>query len=158
MRIDGFDGLAEHMRKAAAKLPKAIEKELDTQGALILTEIKAKFGTYQAGWPQLAEVTQEQRTKLGFSPNDPLFRSGDLRDAVKAERTDFKLFIGIKDGAVTLEAPGSKPVDAALVLGVHESGTTDGRVPARPVFGPVVFHIAIYAYPLVRGVLKRVGL
>jgi hypothetical protein len=158
MDISGFDGLAEHMRQAAAKVPTAIEKELDKQGLLILAEVKSKFGTYQPGWAQLADSTQAHREKLGYTVNDPLLRSGDLRDANKAKRTDFSLFVGVEADSVTLEGPGGKSVDAALVMGVHEFGTTDGRVPARPVYGPVLFHIGTYAFPLVRGVLKRVGL
>jgi hypothetical protein len=158
MQLNGFDGLAAHLRKAAHLAPAAIEAELAKQGEPILKEIKAKFGTYQAGWAQLAETTQEKRVKLGFAPNDPLVMSGALREAVAVKAKGDRLFIGIEAGRITLTSPGGKSVDAALVMGVHEFGSTNGRVPARPVFGPVAFHMQQYAVPLAVGVLRRIGL
>jgi hypothetical protein len=50
--------------------------------AMIAAEARDVIGTYRYGWPQLAESTQDERTYLGFEPNEPLLRTGSLRDSI----------------------------------------------------------------------------
>ena len=45
---------------------------------------KSAIGTYEYGWPQLAEFTQEDRVGRGFSANDPLLRTGEMREGIKS--------------------------------------------------------------------------
>jgi hypothetical protein len=47
-------------------------------GLTIESKARAKLGHYQDGWVPLAEVTQAKRTAQGFTPDDPLFASGQL--------------------------------------------------------------------------------
>jgi hypothetical protein len=56
---------------------------LDKAGEIVEEEAKRVIGTYDYGWPQLAESTQEQRVALGFSANEPLLRTGELRDSIE---------------------------------------------------------------------------
>ena len=55
---------------------------------LVEEEAKAEIGTYQdqAGpfiaWPELADSTKEDRTRQGFTENDPGLRSGAMRDSI----------------------------------------------------------------------------
>lgn len=81
-----------------------------------------KFGTYTGNpsWPQLAPFTQADREAQGFTPNDPLLRTGDLRESVMRRH-------GIRWAEVGTDDP---------VMIYHELGTW--RMPPRPVFGPVV--------------------
>lgn len=133
MNFDSLGALARHFDDVANRLPRAINRELETQGAAIEAKAKAKFGTYQEGWPSLAESTKQERVRQGYTPDDPLFRSGELQSLVTHAVDEGGLFVGVEPG--TSLAGGA---DAALVMGVHEYGSTDGRVPARPVFGVVV--------------------
>jgi hypothetical protein len=50
----------------------------------IATEAKSVIGTYDATptWPQLAESTQRDRERKGYAPNEPLLRTGELRDSI----------------------------------------------------------------------------
>jgi hypothetical protein len=41
------------------------------------------MGTYDYDWPQLAESTQRERERLGFAANEPLLRTGDLRESIE---------------------------------------------------------------------------
>lgn len=73
----------------AAKLQRAaarIKTELPNPTAAIMSQVaetaKEAVGTYTFGWPQLAEFTQESRVALGFSPNDPLLRTGSLQASI----------------------------------------------------------------------------
>src|ERR1700745_1703668 len=42
-------------------------------------------GPSEAGpqWPQLAQSTQKDRVKKGFAANEPLLRTGELRDSIE---------------------------------------------------------------------------
>jgi hypothetical protein len=62
---------------------KTLQKALD----IIKDESQRVIGTYDPlyEWPQLAPETQRERERLGFSPNDPLLRTGELRDSIETE-------------------------------------------------------------------------
>jgi hypothetical protein len=69
-------GLAAHIRH--------LEEELLTEACeIIAEEARRVVGTYDYNWPQLAQSTQDQRTRLGFPPNEPLLRTGELRDSIQ---------------------------------------------------------------------------
>ena len=53
----------------------------------VAAEAKRVIGTYEYGWPQLAEATQDDRVARGFPANEPLLRTGDMRASIatKAE-------------------------------------------------------------------------
>lgn len=53
------------------------------QCEVVEAEAKRVIGTYDYGWPQLAESTQEDRSRKGFAANEPLLRTGDMRDSIK---------------------------------------------------------------------------
>lgn len=55
---------------------------LEKAAKIIEKEAKRVIGTYDYEWPQLAERTQEERARLGFSENEPLLRTGELRDSI----------------------------------------------------------------------------
>lgn len=46
------------------------------------TEAKTVIGTYDFGWQQLAASTQADRAAQGYPPNEPLLRSGEMRDSI----------------------------------------------------------------------------
>ena len=137
MNASTFGALAGNFDAVRRRHPKAIADELEAQGAAIEATAKGKFGGYQAGWAPLAESTKAERQRLGFAPDDPLFRSGGLRDAVHHKVEGDSVFIGVEPGQ-TLHGPDGKGVDAAMVMEVQEYGDSRGRVPPRPVFGTVV--------------------
>jgi phage gpG-like protein len=71
--LGGFVVEIEHQNREALKeVAKLVDK-----GA------KEVIGTYDYGWPQLAQSTQKQREYLGFEPNEPLLRTGEMRDTIQ---------------------------------------------------------------------------
>jgi hypothetical protein len=60
----------------------AEEAVLEKACSMVEKEAKAVIGTYDYGWPQLAESTQEQRSRLGYAANEPLLREGHMRDSI----------------------------------------------------------------------------
>ena len=72
-----------------------------SEGAKIVhEEARDRIGTYQGAagpfgaWPQLAQSTQDERVREGYSPNDPLLRSGDMRDSLEWNASPFQANIG----------------------------------------------------------------
>ncbi len=153
--FSGFGPLASNLEAARQRLPKAIADELEAQGAAIEASAKSKFGGYQTGWAPLAESTEADRQRLGFTPDDPLFRSGGLRDAVHHKVEGDTVFIGVEPGQ-TLHGPDGKDFDASMVMEVQEFGDSRGHVPPRPVFGTVVVEdLDRHVDAFVMGVMAR---
>lgn len=122
--------------KFAAYFTRTLEKEvafidlsLKKIGKIVTKKAKSEFGEYQpttgpfSQWPQLADATQRERIELGYTPNDPLLRSGDLRDSISyvVDLKDLSVYIG----------------STSDIMPDHEFGTV--RIPARPVLGPALF-------------------
>jgi phage gpG-like protein len=74
---------AGHLAHAAIELEIVKHELLDEAGHIVETEAKRVLGTYEYGWPQLADSTQTERERLGFTPNDPLLRTGDLKESIE---------------------------------------------------------------------------
>lgn len=149
-QFNGFGGLAAQMWRASRMVQPAIDAELHIQGTAIANSAKALFGTYQAGWRQLAESTQKDRQRRGYSPNDPLLRSGALQGLVKPYVAHGALFVGVMSGTSVGK------VDAALLMAVHELGRTDKSISARPVFGIIKGKIDNQIHAFTLGVAVRV--
>ncbi len=56
---------------------------LHAMAQLIVAEAKKVLGTYDYDWPQLAPSTQADRVQAGFAANEPLLRTGELRDSIE---------------------------------------------------------------------------
>ena len=67
---------------SAAALEHEMHHTMKKVGELVEKEAKAAIGTYKFKWPELAESTQEDRSRQGFPANEPLLRTGELRDSI----------------------------------------------------------------------------
>lgn len=123
-------GLAEfgaHLAEIAIAEVEFLNHGLEHVAKLVEAEARAEFGVYQPqtgpfpAWPELADSTKEQRLDLGFTENDPLLRTGKLRDSIGHEVHGLDAVVG----------------SASDLMVYHEFGTS--RMPARPVLGPAVF-------------------
>ena len=115
-------------------VPGALTAELDDALHLIGNDVAAdarnRMGVYQgnvgpfAYWDPLTERTMTERVELGFTPNDPLLRSGELRDSI-----DFS----VSGPSVSVGSPLEKAADM-------ENGVPNRNVPARPFIGPAMYN------------------
>lgn len=118
---------AEHLLQAAAGEALALHEGLKASCKLIERDAKKKIGHYQGevgpfqDWAELAESTQEDRERKGYSPDEPLLRTGDLRDSIQSE---------VKG----LEGVAGSTSDIAPY---QEYGTA--KIPPRPFIGPAAF-------------------
>ncbi|HYA07482.1 MAG TPA: hypothetical protein VEF90_16475 [Xanthobacteraceae bacterium] len=80
---------AEKLARAAAKAEFLLAEPTQVVMDEVAKEAKRVIGTYEYGWPELADRTKENRVAAGFPENEPLLRRGSLRAdiATKAELT-----------------------------------------------------------------------
>jgi phage gpG-like protein len=124
MNIDGFGSMAAHLVRVAA-LGEEVAHHVTKVGAeAIEKDAKSRIGSYQDGgggfpaWANLAESTVADRLRKGFTPDDPLLRTGELRDSIRHQVRGTTASIGTPD----------------IVALYQEQGTS--KIPPRPFLGP----------------------
>lgn len=122
-------------------------------GELIQKRAQEKLGIFQASvgafpaWKRpLADRTQRERLQQNYTPNDPLLRSGELREDIRfvVDEVADKVVIG-------------STLDKAVW---NELGTT--RAPPRPFLGPAAYESkeeisALVASAFVSGLVGTTG-
>lgn len=71
-----------------------IHVALEQACVVIEDEAKRVIGTYDYGWPELAGSTQADREKRGFPANEPLLRTGEMRDSIEHNVAGKSGFVG----------------------------------------------------------------
>jgi hypothetical protein len=124
MNMLSMGEMALKLAQAEVGIHIAAREGLERVARKVEATAKAEIGVYQDGigpfgaWPALAESTQEERSRLGYSPNDPLLRDGTLRDSIGHEVAELEAVIG----------------STSDIMFYQEFGTA--RIPPRPVLGP----------------------
>jgi phage gpG-like protein len=121
MFFDGLGQLAEHFEKLAALQDEVLHEAAETASVVVQTNVKNVFGD-QSKLAPLAPSTMAERERLGFSPDEPLKRTGELMESVKRDVFENEAVIASADP----------------IMGYHEFGYINHRtgnpVPARPAF------------------------
>jgi HK97 gp10 family phage protein len=126
MTIHSIASFIGHLARMSEKVLLAEHKALKHAAEVVEKEAKSEFGEYQPGigefrkWAELADATKDDRLSQGFSENDPLLRSGKLRDSVSHEVNGLTAVIG----------------STSDVMVYQELGTD--TIPPRPVLGPAL--------------------
>lgn len=110
----------------------------------VIRNFDAEGGMQSPPWLPLKASTLKQKARLGFSPK-PLIRTGHLRQSFAPFSTAAEAGVGAK---------ASAGVDYAEV---HEEGTKDGHIPARPMLPTQQFALdtAVKIYGLEIAQLRR---
>ncbi|AVF41503.1 hypothetical protein AL486_18725 [Pandoraea apista] len=130
---------AVHLSTIATAVDRSLHRGLKKVAVVIEKRAEAKFGDYQTGvgpfpaWSALAESTRADRVALGFAPDDPLLRSGSLRDSVQHQVSHLEAIIGSPDERMAWQELG-----------------TD-KIPPRPVLGPSAVESKIEIEQIVAG-------
>lgn len=132
-----FRELAERFAAMRASAETGIPKALETIGAEIERDAKDEIGTYQREnmgdlrpWDELTKATQADRMRAGFSANEPLLRTGDLRDSITHTVEGNRVVIGSDD-----------PIALYQELGTHGPGVGPSgyHVPPRPFLATAAY-------------------
>lgn len=122
--FDSLGAFAAHLRHLIAGAEAVERRAVDKGSEELLTAVKEVIGVYQTDpvvWPALAESTVDERVRQGFTPDEPLKRSGQYADSFEREVKDHRhAVVGTHDERA-----------AALEYGYK-------RIPARPAVGAAV--------------------
>lgn len=91
MSIFTAETLAAHFLGAILEIEHEQHEALEKAAKLVEKDAKARIGHYQdavgplPAWEELAQSTKDTREHLGFEPDDPLLRTGGMRDSIDHE-------------------------------------------------------------------------
>ncbi|WP_439413088.1 phage virion morphogenesis protein [Enterobacter ludwigii] len=124
MKELSLSDLAKVFTSAGPHIHTALEAGLEVVARTIEEEAKEEIGVYQPAvgpfdaWAPLAESTKADRVRQGYSEDDPLLRSGELRDSISHRVMGLAAVVGSTDDKAVWQEYG-----------------TD-RIPPRPFIGP----------------------
>jgi hypothetical protein len=87
-------------------------------------ESKAEIGNYQPAtgpfdaWPDLAESTQVDRVRKGYSANEPELRTGELRDSIKSEASGLSSIAGSTSPIMLYQENGTPTMPPRAIIGM----------------------------------------
>ena len=125
-----FAGFGAHLLALAIKDTILEHEALEMACKEIEEKAKEKFGEYQAAagpfaaWAPLAATTIDDRIAKGYTPDDPLLRSGETRDSIEHKVVGHEGHVGSDS-------------DVLLFL---ELGTS--KMPARSTLGAAAFELS----------------
>lgn len=119
-----LEQFAREMSSASASIATGLEVSFRVIVKEIEETAKEEIGVYQPAygpfdaWVPLAESTKAERIRQGYSEDEPLLRSGELRDSIESEVVGLAAIVGTKSE-----------------IGLwQEVGTS--HTPPRPFIGP----------------------
>lgn len=80
---------ASFLGKVAMAMPTTNHRALEYAARIIEEKAKSEVGTYQgaagpfAAWKELSPGTKADRKRQGFPENEPLLRTGEMRDSIQ---------------------------------------------------------------------------
>lgn len=119
---------AAHLVKLAAVGPAVVHHATELAAHEIEGTARGMIGHYQDAigpypkWEELADSTEAEKARLGYEPDAPLLRSGEMQESIQHQAVGGEAAIGSNDPKMVW----------------HELGTES--VPPRPVLGPSAMH------------------
>lgn len=119
-----LEQFASELSSASASIATGLEagfrgivKEIEETAKEEIGVYQPAYGPFDA-WAPLAESTKSDRVRQGYSEDEPLLRSGELRDSIESEVVGLAAIVGTKSE-----------------IGLwQEVGTAS--IPPRPFIGP----------------------
>lgn len=118
-----FAQFAAHLLTLEAKVALELHHALKQAAVAVEHTAQAEFGHYQPAvgqfekWVPLAESTRVDRVRQGYSADEPLLRSGALRDSVTHEVSALEAVIGSADEVMLYQELGTEKIPPRAVLG-----------------------------------------
>lgn len=131
-----WDKAVKLLDAAERRISTAISHALIKESRYLQKEMVRGINSQSPGgkrFKPLAEATLKSRRAKGITGTKALIASGELRDSIKVVRRGREIFTGVPRSVRHKGGP-----QAMNIAEVHESGTMDGRIPARPFVGPVI--------------------
>lgn len=121
--FSSIGGMIAHLAVMDAELVLSLHHALKKCAVSIESTAKAEIGQYQsavapfAGWVELADSTKTDRVSKGFTQNNPLLRSGELRDSISHEIDALEAVVGSDSDIMVYQELGTERIPPRAVLG-----------------------------------------
>lgn len=121
--FSSFSDLANHILNNLPNEAIALHYGLHEACQVIEKKARDKFGVYQKEmgpferWQELAESTKDERERLGYTPDEPLLRSGELRDSIGYEVHLLEGIVGSTSDIMVYQELGTEHIPPRAVLG-----------------------------------------
>jgi phage gpG-like protein len=112
-----------HLEAMQAEVSAEITRSVTIAAKMIQREAWEAIGHYQlsAGpfpaWAELADSTRAQRRHLGFSEDEPLLRSGELRASIQYSVMGYAAVIGSNSDVAVWQEIGTRRIPPRSFLG-----------------------------------------
>ena len=118
---DPLGGLIERLQAAAAAVGAVPEEAAALTAPLLKLNVQDIMGT--SALLDLAPSTQAERVRLGYTPNDPLVRRGDLRDSIESAAVGPVAVAGTNNPIAEYQEFGTStiPPRPAFAMGLQET-------------------------------------
>ena len=119
-----FGAFAAHLVKLASTGQEVTHHMVKAGAEEIKKTAQGEIGFYQTDiapypdWAPLADSTEAEKVRLGYEPDAPLLRTGEMKESIEATVEKNEAVVGSNDEK----------------LKYHEFGTE--KMPPRPVLGP----------------------
>ena len=136
-------GFALHLAKLPALMLIEQHDGLEAAARVVEKEAKGLVGEYHGaagpfvGWAELADETKDERVDQGYPENEPLLRSGLLRDSIEHVAEVFEAQVGVPDREVQ-HPYRAKPENIGDIAVYQELGTSG--IPPRSFLGMAAVH------------------
>lgn len=114
---------AVHCGELALAVHEAEHVSLERATKLLQKKVKEKYGEYQpqagefVAWAELAESTKQDRERQGYPEDEPLLRTGEVRDSVKRLVRDSEGFVGSDNDIAVYEELGTSKMPPRSTFG-----------------------------------------
>lgn len=123
MNFNSFGAFAEHLGKLHFK--DYAKKGLEIAARIVENAAKNEIGTYQRdnvgpfdAWQELADSTKDDRVRQGYTENDPLLRSGEMRDSISHYVDGWDAYVGSNSQILIWQEFGTRSIPPRSVLGI----------------------------------------
>ena len=122
MSVYSIDQFISKLAAMAVTVTIAEHKALEAAAKIVEKEAKSEFGKYQGeiggyeAWAELADTTKDDRVRNGYTPDDPLLRSGELRDSISHETRALEAIIGSDSDLMVFHELGTENMPPRAVL------------------------------------------
>lgn len=105
-------GVVSQLEKGLEAVANKIEKRAKKE----IGEYQEAVGPFQA-WEELADSTKAERVRKGYTENDPLLRSGELRESISHETKGLEAVIGSDSDIAVYQELGTPHIEPRPFLG-----------------------------------------